>query len=193
MLLLLRFLSTAVRELFSWLFAWLVPPVPRERQRAAEQQRARAASTAVNDAGARDDASADLENERRTRDANGARTTARRNERHDDVSDSFLAQLEQRTQQVKITLANLEAEKVRIEQQIARLQPLVPHYDALLDAERALQEANISLQDASSEPPQPSQPEGEITGGEPQPWQGDQPSSSEAQPDDPAHTVWSGT
>ena len=53
---------------------------------------------------------------------------------------SFLAQLEQRTQQVKITLANLEAERTRIEGLIARLQPLVPHYDALLDAERAINE-----------------------------------------------------
>ncbi|HXK34200.1 MAG TPA: hypothetical protein VNM91_09330 [Dehalococcoidia bacterium] len=108
------------------------------------------------------------------------------------MSDSFLAQLEQRTQQVKITLANLEAEKVRIEQQIARLQPLVPHYDALLDAERALQEANISLHDASGEPPPPPQPEGEITGGEPQQWQGDQP-PAEGEGDDPSHTAWSGT
>ena len=48
---------------------------------------------------------------------------------------SFLSQLEQRTQQVKITLANLEAEKIRIEELIGRLQPLVPHYDALLAAE----------------------------------------------------------
>ena len=59
---------------------------------------------------------------------------------------SFLAQLEQRTQQVKITLANLEAERTRIEGLIAQLQPLVPHYDALLDAERAINEANIALE-----------------------------------------------
>ena len=58
---------------------------------------------------------------------------------------SFLAQLEQRTQQVKITLANLEAERVRIETQISRLQPLVPHYDALVAAERAIEEASIDL------------------------------------------------
>jgi hypothetical protein len=59
---------------------------------------------------------------------------------------SFLSQLEQRTQQVKITLANLEAERTRIEGLIARLQPLVPHYDNLLDAERALHEAQITLE-----------------------------------------------
>lgn len=65
------------------------------------------------------------------------------------VSDeSFLSQLEQRTQQVKITLANLEAEKVRIEGLIARLQPLVPHYDALLAAEQSIREANVSLEPA---------------------------------------------
>jgi hypothetical protein len=59
---------------------------------------------------------------------------------------SFLSQLEQRTEQVKITLANLEAERVRIEGLIGRLQPLVPHYDALIDAERSLQEANVQLE-----------------------------------------------
>ena len=62
---------------------------------------------------------------------------------------SFLSQLEQRTQQVKITLANLEAERTRIEGLIGRLQPLVPHYDNLLDAERALHEAQITLEPAS--------------------------------------------
>ena len=58
---------------------------------------------------------------------------------------SFLSQLEQRTQQVKITLANLEAERVRIEGLIARLQPLVPHYDALIAAERAIDDSRIEL------------------------------------------------
>jgi len=58
---------------------------------------------------------------------------------------SFLSQLEQRTQQVKITLANLEAERVRIEGLISRLQPLVPHYDALIAAERAIDESRIEL------------------------------------------------
>ena len=75
--------------------------------------------------------------------------------KEDFVGDSsFLSQLEQRTQQVKITLANLEAEKVRIEGLITRLQPLVPHYDALLDAERSISEAQIALE----EPPAPANP-----------------------------------
>ncbi len=74
--------------------------------------------------------------------------------REDFVADSsFLSQLEQRTQQVKITLANLEAEKVRIEGLITRLQPLVPHYDALLDAERSISEAQIALEEAPAPPP----------------------------------------
>jgi hypothetical protein len=61
------------------------------------------------------------------------------------MADNFLEQLEQRTEQVKITLANLEAEKVRIEGLIAQLQPIVPHYDALVAAERALRDANVQL------------------------------------------------
>jgi hypothetical protein len=61
------------------------------------------------------------------------------------MNDTFLQQLEQRTEQVKITLANLEAERVRIEGMIAQLQPLVPHYDALLAAERAIADAHIEL------------------------------------------------
>lgn len=61
------------------------------------------------------------------------------------MTDSFLSQLEQRTEQVKITLANLEAERVRIEGLIAQLQPLIPHYDALVEAERALSEAQFAL------------------------------------------------
>ncbi|MBI5285853.1 MAG: hypothetical protein HY874_12255 [Chloroflexi bacterium] len=66
--------------------------------------------------------------------------------KEESVSESsFLSQLEQRTQQVKITLANLEAEKVRIEGLIAQLQPLVPHYDALVAAERSISEAQITL------------------------------------------------
>jgi hypothetical protein len=77
--------------------------------------------------------------------------------KEDFVTDSsFLSQLEQRTQQVKITLANLEAEKVRIEGLIAQLQPLVPHYDALLSAERAISEAQIALDTAeATAAPQP--------------------------------------
>ena len=75
------------------------------------------------------------------------------------VSDSsFLSQLEQRTQQVKITLANLEAEKVRIEGMISQLQPLVPHYDALLAAERSISEAQIPLDTAEAPPPEAPQP-----------------------------------
>ena len=70
--------------------------------------------------------------------------------KEDFVGDSsFLTQLEQRTQQVKITLANLEAEKVRIEGLITQLQPLVPHYDALLEAERSISEAQIPLEAAA--------------------------------------------
>jgi hypothetical protein len=67
------------------------------------------------------------------------------------TDSSFLSQLEQRTQQVKITLANLEAERVRIENQISALQPLVPHYDALLNAERQLLDSNVQLEDAPHE------------------------------------------
>lgn len=78
------------------------------------------------------------------------------------MTDSpFLTQLEQRTQQVKITLANLEAERTRIENLIGQLQPLVPQYDALISAERLIGEQNIELhamesapQGAESQPPQ---------------------------------------
>ena len=65
------------------------------------------------------------------------------------MADTFLTQLEQRTQQVKITLANLEAEKIRIEGVIARLQPIVPHYDALVAAERTLIEAQLPLDETA--------------------------------------------
>ena len=64
------------------------------------------------------------------------------------MADTFLTQLEQRTQQVKITLANLEGEKIRIEGLIARLQPIVPHYDALVAAERTLIETQLPLDEA---------------------------------------------
>jgi hypothetical protein len=70
----------------------------------------------------------------------------------DGMPESFLSQLEQRTEQVKITLANLEAQRVRIEQQIAQLQPVIPHYDALLTAERALREANVEIDEAREAP-----------------------------------------
>ena len=66
------------------------------------------------------------------------------------MAESFLTQLEQRTEQVKITLANLEAQRARIEQQIAQLQPVIPHYDALLTAERALKEANVEIDERSA-------------------------------------------
>jgi hypothetical protein len=60
------------------------------------------------------------------------------------VNDSsFLAQLEKRTQQVKSTLAHLESEKLRIEGLIAQLEPVVPRYDALIEAERAVSAAVI--------------------------------------------------
>jgi hypothetical protein len=68
------------------------------------------------------------------------------------LAESFLTQLEQRTQQVKITLANLEAQKARIEAQIASLQPVIPHYDALVTAERALREVNIEFEAPTSAP-----------------------------------------
>jgi hypothetical protein len=74
------------------------------------------------------------------------------------MAESFLTQLEQRTEQVKITLANLEAQRARIEQQIAQLQPVIPHYDALLNAERALKEANVEIDEANQASPAPESP-----------------------------------
>lgn len=73
------------------------------------------------------------------------------------MAESFLTQLEQRTEQVKITLANLEAQRTRIEQQIAQLQPVIPHYDALLSAERALKEANVEIDEGAAAPSAPEQ------------------------------------
>jgi len=70
----------------------------------------------------------------------------------DVMAGSFLSQLEQRTQQVKITLANLEAEKTRIEGLIGQIQPMVPHYDALLEAERSLSEAQVQFEDLRPDP-----------------------------------------
>lgn len=73
------------------------------------------------------------------------------------MSDSsFLSQLEQRTQQVKITLANLEAERAKIEGMIAALTPLVPHYDALVAAERTLLNSNVELEGAPAPAPSPA-------------------------------------
>lgn len=83
-------------------------------------------------------------------DPEGPTLTEREQSREDMMAADFLAQLEQRTQQVKITLANLEAEKIRIEQMVAQLQPIVPHYDALLAAERELSEAQIVLEASES-------------------------------------------
>jgi hypothetical protein len=88
----------------------------------------------------------------------------------DRMADTFLKQLEQRTQQVKITLANLEAEKVRIEGLIARLQPIVPHYDALVAAERTLVEAQLPLDEAAPAPAEPEVPATYQSG-----WQTSQP------------------
>jgi hypothetical protein len=102
--------------------------------------------------------------------------------REDDVSDEFLSQLEQRTQQVKITLANLEAEKVRIEGMIAQLQPIVPHYDALVAAERQIAEAQISLEPGQAAPAEAAPEE---SGG----WASDAP----AQEPGPSASGWSGS
>ena len=99
------------------------------------------------------------------------------------MNDTFLQQLEQRTEQVKITLANLEAERVRIEGMIAQLQPLVPHYDALLAAERAIADAHIDLGTAGGaggarQAQQPEEAGGQAQSGHPA-WPGDEPGASE--------------
>lgn len=104
----------------------------------------------------------------------------------DDVSDEFLSQLEQRTQQVKITLANLEAEKVRIEGMIAQLQPIVPHYDALLAAERQISEADIALEgDANDAPP--------VNAGWTQDEPPPEPTDADHQPEESGNSGWSGS
>jgi DNA repair exonuclease SbcCD ATPase subunit len=84
---------------------------------------------------------------------NGAQEDRRMSE------SSFLSQLEQRTQQVKITLANLEAEKTRIENLIGQLQPLVPQYDALIAAEKTISDAQIELSAMRGEASQEQQPQ----------------------------------
>ncbi len=104
----------------------------------------------------------------------------------DDVSDEFLSQLEQRTQQVKITLANLEAEKVRIEGMIAQLQPIVPHYDALLAAERQISEADIALEGAADDAPPVN---AGWTQDEPPP----EPTDADHQPEESGNSGWSGS
>jgi hypothetical protein len=75
------------------------------------------------------------------------------------TESSFLSQLEQRTQQVKITLANLEAERTRIETLIGQLQPLVPQYDALIAAERTINDAQIELSGVGGESQEQQQPQ----------------------------------
>ncbi len=93
---------------------------------------------------------------------------------------TFLQQLEQRTEQVKITLANLEAERTRIEGAIAQLQPIVPHYDALIAAERAIEQAQIRLDATSSQQATQQQHEhhaDQRAGAEPHKW------GDEAQPE----------
>ena len=96
--------------------------------------------------------------------------------KEDVMAGSFLSQLEQRTQQVKITLANLEAEKTRIEGLIGQIQPLVPHYDALLDAERSLSEAQVQFEDLR---PDPSAEQGDGASQEEPVWE-----NADAQPED---------
>jgi hypothetical protein len=71
-----------------------------------------------------------------------------------DVTTSFLSLLEQRTQQLKTALTNLEGDKIRIEALIAKLQPLVPQYDALVSAEQLL--ANVQVDPSDSPPGEPS-------------------------------------
>lgn len=88
----------------------------------------------------------------------------------------FLKQLEQRTEQVKITLANLEAEKIRIESQINALQPLVPQYDALIEAERSLSQASISFETPEDTPPPHLSAEPQGSSG----WSSDAPAGEEA-------------
>jgi hypothetical protein len=68
------------------------------------------------------------------------------------ADQTFLAQLEQRTLQLKITLGNLEAEKIRIENAIAQLQPLIPQYDGLIEAERTIAASNLAIDPPSLAP-----------------------------------------
>ena len=101
------------------------------------------------------------------------------------MSDEFLKQLEQRTQQVKITLANLEAEKIRIESQIAQLQPMVPHYDALIEAERSLSQASIAFETPEDTPPPHLAAEPQESSG----WSSDAPGGE----DPPQPSGWAGS
>jgi hypothetical protein len=170
----LAWIADLLRELWSWLLLnFLLPrvnPVPHLAQEGA-----------VNSVSNTDD-SADhtLERSPATRHLEEHALEGSVQGAEADVSGEFLSQLEQRTQQVKITLANLEAEKVRIEAQIAQLQPIVPHYDALLMAERQLADAAIELEPAEHEPQDtPSDSSG---------WSSDAPGSGDQQ-----NSGWSGS
>jgi hypothetical protein len=139
-------LLALIRDMWAMFFFWVLgPPVNetpgyRADSNGADLEVSVNSSTKVCSTGA-----VTLESHATARHGVAPIVMARAGQEDDDVSDSFLTQLEQRTQQVKITLANLEAEKVRIEGLIAQLQPFVPHYDALLAAERTLSEAAVSL------------------------------------------------
>jgi hypothetical protein len=63
----------------------------------------------------------------------------------DELAAGFLSLLERRTQQLKTALANLKDDKVRIEALVAKLEPLVPQYDALVSAERSLADAQVDV------------------------------------------------
>lgn len=180
-----RLLAALIRQMWAALLLWWLAPRPREKRSDTTHEPDRSTTTvAVVDESATM-TTPDLESQRFRRDPVQTILTEDMGMEEDEVSDSFLSQLEQRTQQVKITLANLEADKTRIEEQIGRLQPLIPHYDALLAAERALGDADIQLQDATAETPEQS-PEGEITAGEPP--QSDGGADSQ---EDSGYTSWS--
>lgn len=91
------------------------------------------------------------------------------------TDSSFLSQLEQRTQRVKITLANLEAERTRIENLIGQLQPLVPQYDALIAAERLIGEQQIELHSMETPPSEANEPAHDGWEGEPEQQQQEHP------------------
>jgi hypothetical protein len=172
---LLGWLAALLRELWSWvLLNLLLPginPVPDQRR----DRVVNSVSTAA------DSAEHPLERSGETRILDEHAVEGNEQGAEADVSDEFLSQLEQRTQQVKITLANLEAEKVRIETQIAQLQPIVPHYDALVAAERSLADAAITLE--------PAQPEAEDAPSETGGWSSDTPGGGEQQ----QNSGWSGS
>jgi hypothetical protein len=171
---LLGWLAALLRELWSWVVLnFLLPavnPVPDNGRDPVVNS--------VSSAGDSADHSLERLHEARILEEHALEGSAQGAEA--DVSDEFLSQLEQRTQQVKITLANLEADKVRIEAQIAQLQPIVPHYDALLAAERQLADAAIPLE--------PAQPETQDAPSETSGWSSDAPGNGERQ-----NSGWSGS